>query len=90
MMLLASVTNWEPSGVKLAGYSYVIRHEMEVQIVSLHRVCHLQRYVITEIGNVTSVYILLRYAERTSPNAQWVMCKVVHIKSVIFRVSCTL
>jgi hypothetical protein len=30
MMLLAPVTNWEPHGVTLAGYCYVMRHGMNV------------------------------------------------------------
>jgi hypothetical protein len=57
MMLLASVTNWEPPGVTLAGYCYAMRHGMKVQIVTPYRVSHLQRYVITECCNVTSVYL---------------------------------
>jgi hypothetical protein len=56
MMLLAPVTNWEPHGVKLAGYCYAMRHGMKVQIVTPYRVSHLQRYGVTVRGNVTSVY----------------------------------
>jgi hypothetical protein len=56
MMLLGPLTNWEPHGVTLAGYCYAIRHGMKVQIVTLYRVSHLQRYGITVRGNVTSVY----------------------------------
>jgi hypothetical protein len=57
MMLLAPVTNWEPHGVTLAGYSYAMRHGMKVQNVTPFRVSHLQRYGVTERGNVTSVYL---------------------------------
>jgi hypothetical protein len=56
MMLLAPVTNWEPNGVTLVGYSYARRHETEVQIVTPFRVSHLKRYGVTVRGNVTSVY----------------------------------
>jgi hypothetical protein len=59
MMLLAPVTNWEPPGLTLAVYCYVMRHGMEVQIVTPYRVSHLQRYGVTVRGNVTSVYPLL-------------------------------
>jgi hypothetical protein len=52
----ASVTNWEPQCVTLAGYCYAVRREMKVQLVILDRVSHLQRYGITVRGNVTSVY----------------------------------
>jgi hypothetical protein len=55
-MLLAPVTNWEPHGVTLAGYCYVMRHGMKVQIVTPYRVSHLQRYGVTVCGNVTSVH----------------------------------
>jgi hypothetical protein len=47
MMLLAPVTNWEPHGVTLAGYCYVMRYGMKVQIVTPNRVSHLQRYAVT-------------------------------------------
>jgi hypothetical protein len=53
MMLLAPVTNWEPPGVTLAGYCYVMRHGVKVQIVTVYRVSHLQRYGVTVRGNVT-------------------------------------
>jgi hypothetical protein len=56
MMFLALVTKWEPHGVTLAGYCYVMRHGMKVQIVTPFRVSQLQRYGVTERGNVTSVY----------------------------------
>jgi hypothetical protein len=56
MMLLTPVTNTEPHGVTLAGYCYVMRHGMKVQIVTPYRVSHLQRYGFTVRGNVTSVY----------------------------------
>jgi hypothetical protein len=41
--LLAPVTNWEPHGVTLAGYCYVMRHGMKVQTVTPYRVSHWQR-----------------------------------------------
>jgi hypothetical protein len=53
---LAPVTNWEPHGVTLAGYCYVMRHGMKVQNVNPFRVSHLQRYGVTVRGNVRSVY----------------------------------
>jgi hypothetical protein len=56
MMLLAPVTNWERRGVNLAGYCYVMRHGMKVQIVTPYRVSHWQRYGVTVRGNVTGVY----------------------------------
>jgi hypothetical protein len=52
----APVTNWEPSGVTLAGYCYPMRHGMKLQIVTRYRVSHLQRCGVTERVNVTSVY----------------------------------
>jgi hypothetical protein len=52
----APVTNWEPQCVTLARYCYAVRHEMKVQLVTLYRVSHLQRYGVTVRGNVTSVY----------------------------------
>jgi hypothetical protein len=55
MMLLAPVTNWDPHGVSLAGYCYVMRHGMKLQIVTAYRVSHLQSYGVTERGMVTSV-----------------------------------
>jgi hypothetical protein len=57
------VTNWEPHGVTLAGYSYAMRHVMKVQIVTPYRVSHLQRYGVTVRGNVTSLYPPLDFAE---------------------------
>jgi len=51
----APVTNWQPHGVTLAGYSYAVRHGMKVQLVTLYRVSHLQCYRVTVRGNVTSV-----------------------------------
>jgi hypothetical protein len=56
VMLLFPVTNWEPYGVALVGYCYVMRHGMKVQIVIPFRVSHLQRYGVTVRGNVTGVY----------------------------------
>jgi hypothetical protein len=56
MVLLAPVTNWEPHGVMLAGYCYVMRHGMKVQIVTPYRVSHLQRYGVSVRGNVRCVY----------------------------------
>jgi hypothetical protein len=50
---LAPVTNWEPNGVTLAGYSYAMRHGTNVQIVIQFVVIHLQRYGVTDRGNVT-------------------------------------
>jgi hypothetical protein len=50
----ASVTNWEPHGVTLAGY-YALRRWMKVQLVTLYCVSHLQRYEVTLRGNITSV-----------------------------------
>jgi hypothetical protein len=40
----------------LAGYGYTMRHGMKVQIVTLFGVSHLQHYIVTEDGNITSVY----------------------------------
>jgi hypothetical protein len=57
----APVTNWEPQCVTLAGYSYVVRHGMKVQVVTPDRVSHLQRYGVTVRGNFTSVYPRLAY-----------------------------
>ena len=51
----APVTNWEPHGLTFAGYCYVVRHGMKVQLVTPYRVTHLQRYGVTVRGNVTSV-----------------------------------
>jgi hypothetical protein len=56
MTLLAPVTNCEPCDVTLAGYSYAMRHGMNVQFVTPYRVSHLQRYGFTVHGNVKSVY----------------------------------
>ena len=50
------VTNWERQCVTLAGYCYVVRHGMKVQLVTPYRVSLLQRYGVTVRGNVTSVY----------------------------------
>ena len=52
----APVTNWEPRCVMLAGYCYAVRYGVRVQHVTAYRVSHLQRYSVTERGNVTSVY----------------------------------
>jgi hypothetical protein len=56
MMLLASITNWEPHGVTLAGYCYAMRHRMRVQIATPFCVSQLQCYDIIVCGNITSVY----------------------------------
>jgi hypothetical protein len=45
-----------PHGVTLAGYCYVMRHGVKVQIVTPYRVSHWQRYGVTVRGNVTGVY----------------------------------
>ena len=55
-IIWAPVTNWEPHGVKLAGYCYTVRHGMKAQLVTPYRVSPLQRYGVTVRGNVTSVY----------------------------------
>ena len=52
----APVTHWEPHCVRLAGYCYAVRHGIKVQLVSPQRVSHLQRYGVTERGNLTFVY----------------------------------
>jgi hypothetical protein len=52
----APVTNWEPLCVTLAGYCYVVRHGMLVQLVTPYRVSHFERYGVTVSRNVTSVY----------------------------------
>jgi len=52
----APVTNWEPHGLTLVGYCYVVRHGMKVQLVTPYRVSHLQRYGVMAQDNVTSVY----------------------------------
>jgi hypothetical protein len=56
----APVTNWEPPGVTLAGHCYAMKHGMKVQIATLYRVSHLQRYGVTVRSNDTSVYPPLR------------------------------
>jgi hypothetical protein len=56
MVLLAPVTNSETHGVPLAGYCYVMRQGVKVQIVTAYRVSHWQRYGVTGRGKVTSVY----------------------------------
>jgi len=55
------VTNWEPHGITLAGYSYAVRHGVKGQLVTPYRVSHLQLYGVTVRGNVTSVYIPLEF-----------------------------
>jgi hypothetical protein len=59
----ASITNWEPQCVTLTGYCYAVRHRVQVQLVTLYRVSHLQHYGVTVCGNVASVYppLLLAY-----------------------------
>jgi len=49
----APVTNWEPHGVMLGRYCYTVRHRMQVQLITLYLVSHLQCYSITVHGNVT-------------------------------------
>ena len=49
----APVTNWEPRGVTLAGYTYAVRHGVKFQLVTPYRVIHLQRDGLTVRGNVT-------------------------------------
>jgi hypothetical protein len=49
------VTNWEPHCVMLAGYGYVVRHVIKVQLITPYRVSHLQHYGVMICGNVTSV-----------------------------------
>jgi hypothetical protein len=56
LLFIPPVTNWEPQCVALAGYCYVVRHGMKVQLVTPYRVSHLQRYGVAARGNVTSVY----------------------------------
>jgi hypothetical protein len=75
MMLLAPVTNWEPHGVRLAGYCYAMRHGMKVQIVNPFRVSHLQRYGVTDRGKVTSVYPL--YDEALGNESQRHNCYII-------------
>jgi hypothetical protein len=57
MLLVPVKKNWEPHGVTLARYCYVIRHGLKVQIETPYRVSHLQSYGVTVRGNVTSVYL---------------------------------
>jgi hypothetical protein len=52
----ASVTNWEPPDLTLARYYYAARHGMEVQIATQYCGSPLQRYGVTECGDVTSEY----------------------------------
>jgi hypothetical protein len=63
----APVTNLKPHGVRIAGYSYAMRHGMNVQIVTPYRVNHLQRYGVTVRGNVTSVYLSFLEPDQFSP-----------------------
>ena len=48
-------TNWEPHGVTLARYCYIVRHGMKLPLVTPYCISHLQRYGFTVRGNVTSV-----------------------------------
>jgi hypothetical protein len=57
MLLLVSITNWEPHGVTLAGYFNTMKHGMKVQIVTLFRVSNLQSYCVSVRGNVTSMTV---------------------------------
>jgi len=50
----APVTNWEPRGLKLAGY-YAVRYGVKVQLVTPYLVTHLQYYGVTLRVNVTRV-----------------------------------
>jgi hypothetical protein len=52
----APITNWEPQCIIRTGYCYAARHRMKVQLVTLYRVSHLQRYGVAVRGNITSVY----------------------------------
>jgi hypothetical protein len=56
MMLLATVTNWEPHGLMLAGDCYAMRYGLKIQIVTLFHVSHSQHCGVMESGTVTSVY----------------------------------
>ena len=58
------VTNWEPHGVMLGRCCYTVRHGMQVQLITLYCVSHLQCYDITVRGNVTSVYVALEVSVR--------------------------
>jgi hypothetical protein len=79
-MLLASVTNREPPGVPLVVYCYAVKHGMKVQIVNPYRVSHLQRYGVTESGNVTSVYLHLRYdLRKESPALYFERLNLTHV-----------
>ena len=49
----APVTNWDPQCVTLTGYCYAVRHGMKVQLVTLYRASHWQRYGATVRGKVT-------------------------------------
>jgi len=60
----APVTNWEPHDVTLGGYCYVVRYGMQVQLITLYCVSHLQCYDVTVHGNVTSVYVALEVSVR--------------------------
>jgi phage protein U len=60
----APVTDWELHGVTLGGYCYAVRHGMQVQLITLYRVSHLQCYGITAHGNVTGVYVVLEVSVR--------------------------
>jgi len=55
-------TNWEPHGITLAGYFYAVRHGVIVQLVTIYRVSHLQRYSVMVHSNITSVDPPLAYS----------------------------
>jgi hypothetical protein len=56
----ATIRNRKPHRVTLAGYSYAMRHGINVQIVTRYLVNHLLRYGVTIRGNVICVYPPLR------------------------------
>jgi len=60
----APVTNWESHGVTLGGYCYTVRHGMQVQLISLYCVSHLQCYSVTVHGNITGVFVALEMSVR--------------------------
>jgi hypothetical protein len=50
--------------VTLGGYCYTVRHGMQVQLITLYRVSHLQCYSATVHDNVTGVYVALEVSVR--------------------------
>jgi hypothetical protein len=63
---LVPVTNWETPDLTLAGYCYAMRHGIKIQIVTPYRVSHLQRYGVTERGNVTRCVVIHIHYNRLS------------------------